>query len=77
VALARLLHDSKPGILRNEHIAENGPTFFAHACRLWAGGIVSKKVDGAYQSGPCRFWIKVRNPASIAVRRERSERWNR
>jgi bifunctional non-homologous end joining protein LigD len=40
---------------------------FAHACRLGAEGIVSKKVDGAYQSGPCRVWIKVRNPASIAV----------
>jgi hypothetical protein len=29
-------------------------------------------VDGAYRSGPCRVWIKVRNPASIAVQRERS-----
>jgi ATP-dependent DNA ligase len=42
-----------------------------------AEGIVSKKVDGAYQSGPCRVWIKVRNPASIAVQRERSQKWNR
>jgi hypothetical protein len=30
-----------------------------------------------YRSGPCRVWIKVRNPASIAVQRERSEIWNR
>jgi hypothetical protein len=30
---------------------------------------VSKKVDGPYQSGPCRVWIKVRNPANIAVSR--------
>jgi hypothetical protein len=57
-------------------IAESGPTVFAHACRLGAEGIVSKKADGAYQSGPCRVWIKVRNPASIAVQRERSEIWN-
>jgi hypothetical protein len=35
-------------------------------CRLGAEGIVSKKVDGAYLSGPCRVWIKVRNPASVA-----------
>jgi hypothetical protein len=42
-----------------------------------AEGIVSKKVDGTYRSGPCRVWIKVRNPASIAVQRERSEIWNR
>jgi hypothetical protein len=58
-------------------MAENGPTVFVHACRLGAEGIVSKKVDGTYQSGPCRVWIKVCNPASIAVQRERSEIWNR
>ena len=71
------MRNAKPGILLNERIAENGPTVFAHGCRLGAAGIVSKKVDGAYQSGPCRVWIKVRNPASIAVQRERSEIWNR
>jgi ATP-dependent DNA ligase len=32
--------------------------------RLGAEGIVSKRVDGAYRSGPCPVWIKVRNPAS-------------
>jgi hypothetical protein len=42
-----------------------------------AEGIVSKKVDGTYRSGPCRVWIKVRNPASTAVQRERSTMWNR
>jgi bifunctional non-homologous end joining protein LigD len=76
-ALGRLLRNTKAGILLNEHIADDGPTVFAHACQLGAEGIVSKKVDGAYQSGPCRNWIKVRNPASIAVQRERSEIWNR
>jgi bifunctional non-homologous end joining protein LigD len=53
-ALARLLCDAKTGILLNEHIAEDGPTVFADACRLGAEGIVSKKVDGTYLSGPCR-----------------------
>jgi bifunctional non-homologous end joining protein LigD len=76
-ALARLLRDTEVGILLNEHIAEDGATVFAHACQLGAEGIVSKKVDGAYRSGPCRVWIKVCNPASIAVQRERSEIWNR
>jgi bifunctional non-homologous end joining protein LigD len=76
-ALARLLRNTKAGILFNEHTAEDGPVVFAHACRLGAEGIVSKKVDGAYQSGPCRVWIKVRNPASIAVQRGRTEMWNR
>jgi bifunctional non-homologous end joining protein LigD len=76
-ALTRLLRNTKSGILLNEHIAEDGPVVFAHACQLGAEGIVSKKVDGAYQSGPCRVWIKIRNPASIAVQRGRSENWNR
>jgi bifunctional non-homologous end joining protein LigD len=71
-ALARLLHETEAGILLNEHIAEDGPTVFAHACRLGAEGIVSKRVDGTYHSGPCRIWIKVRNPASVDVQRERS-----
>jgi bifunctional non-homologous end joining protein LigD len=76
-ALARLLRGIEAGILLNEHVAEDGPTVFAHACRLGAEGIVSKRVDGTYRSGPCSVWVKVGNPASIAVQRDRSERWNR
>jgi len=49
---------------------------FTHACRLGTEGIVSKKVDSTYRSGRCPVWIKVRNPASLAVQRERSEIWN-
>jgi ATP-dependent DNA ligase len=48
-----------------------------NACQLRAEGIVSKRIDGTYRSGPFAVWIKVRNPASIAVQRERSEKWNR
>jgi bifunctional non-homologous end joining protein LigD len=76
-ALALLLRDTEAGILLNEHVPGDGPTVFEHACRLGAEGIVSKKVDGTYRSGPCPVWIKVRNPASVAVQRERSEKWNR
>jgi ATP-dependent DNA ligase len=66
----------KARILVNEHVAEDGPTVFAHACRLGAEGIVFKRVDGTYRSGPCPVWIKVRSPANIAVQRGRSENWN-
>jgi bifunctional non-homologous end joining protein LigD len=76
-ALARLLRNTEARILFNEHIAEDGPTVFAHACGLGAEGIVSKKIDSTYRSGLCRVWVKVRNPASIAVQRERNEIWNR
>jgi hypothetical protein len=68
---------AKADILLSEHLAEDGATVFAHACGLGAEGIASKKIDGAYQSGPCRVRIKVRNLASVAVQRERSEKWNR
>jgi bifunctional non-homologous end joining protein LigD len=50
-ALARQLHDTEAGILFNEHIFEDGATVFAHACRLGAEGIVSKKLDGTYRLG--------------------------
>jgi bifunctional non-homologous end joining protein LigD len=76
-ALARMLQVADTHILFNEHIVGDGPTVFQHACLLGAEGIVSKRVDGTYRSGPCPVWIKVRNPASIAVQRERSEKWNR
>jgi bifunctional non-homologous end joining protein LigD len=76
-ALAGLLRDTNAGILLNEHVVADGTTVFEHACRLGAEGIVSKKVDGTYRSGPGPVWVKVRNPASIAVQRERSENWNR
>jgi bifunctional non-homologous end joining protein LigD len=76
-ALARLLRDTEVGILLNEHVVGDGPTVFAHACRLGVEGIVSKRVDGTYRSGPCSVWVKVLIPASIAVQRERSEKWNR
>jgi bifunctional non-homologous end joining protein LigD len=73
-ALARLLRGTDADILLNEHVVGDGPTVFEHACRLGAEGIVSKRVDGTYRSGPCSGWIEVRNPASIAVQRERSEK---
>jgi bifunctional non-homologous end joining protein LigD len=70
--LASLLR--KRGALRlSEHIAGgDGPEVFAHACRL-----VSKRLGSPYRSGRHPAWVKVRNPASIAVQRERSENWNK
>jgi bifunctional non-homologous end joining protein LigD len=75
-ALARLLRDTEAGILVTSTLRRMGLRF-SLPCRLGAEGIVSKKVDGTYRSGPCPAWIKVRNPASVAVQRERSEKWNR
>ena len=44
----RLLGGSKVGILYNDHIESSG-----HACKLGAEGIVSKRIDAPYRSGPC------------------------
>jgi ATP-dependent DNA ligase len=39
-------------------------------------GIVSKRLDAPYRSGPSKVWLKSKNPLSEAVRREREEDWN-
>jgi ATP-dependent DNA ligase len=41
----------------------------------WLEGIVSKRTDARYRSGPSKTWLKSKNPASEAVRREREEEW--
>ncbi|MGA7208968.1 MAG: hypothetical protein WBX78_08765, partial [Pseudolabrys sp.] len=41
--------------------------------RPWLEGIVSKRTDAPYRTGPSRTWLKSKNPVSEAVRREREE----
>jgi bifunctional non-homologous end joining protein LigD len=48
---------------------------FEHVSRLGLEGIVSKRADAPYRSGRSRTWLKSKNPASAAVRREREEEW--
>ena len=58
-----------------EHLTGDGPTIFHHVCRMGLEGIVSKRTDAPYRSGPSRTWVKSKNPESAAVRREREEEW--
>ena len=58
-----------------EHLTGDGPTVFAHVCRMGLEGIVSKRTDAPYRSGPSKVWLKAKNPVSAAVRRERGEKW--
>ncbi|HEX9071978.1 MAG TPA: hypothetical protein VF852_08520 [Pseudolabrys sp.] len=37
--------------------------------KVGLGGIVSKKVDAPYRSGPSKSWIKVKNPKAPAATR--------
>ena len=74
--LARLLgRGERPAIQYSEHLTGDGPTVFDHVCRMGLEGIVSKRVDAPYRSGPSKTWLKSKNPASEAVRREREEEW--
>jgi bifunctional non-homologous end joining protein LigD len=75
--LASVLAKAAPGLRLNEHIEADGPTVFAHACRMGLEGIVSKRKNSTYRSGPSRDWLKSKNPECAAVRREADEDWGR
>jgi bifunctional non-homologous end joining protein LigD len=40
-------------------------------------GIVSKHKTSTYRSGPSSDWLKSKNPAAAAVKREAEEDWSR
>ena len=72
--LAKLLRNAQLGLQLNEHIAD---VVFHHACRLGLEGIVSKRLGSRYRSGRSPDWLKMKNPAAPAVRREAEEDWGR
>jgi bifunctional non-homologous end joining protein LigD len=73
--LASVVSRAAPGIRLNEHFEHDGPSVFAHACKLGLEGIVSKRKDSRYRSGRSSDWLKMKNHASEAVRREAEEDW--
>jgi bifunctional non-homologous end joining protein LigD len=75
--LASILAKARPGIRFNEHIQGDGPTVFAHACKMGLEGIVSKRKDSAYRSGRSPDWLKMKNPAAAAMTREAEEDWSK
>ena len=75
--LASIVAKARPGIRFNEHIEGDGPTVFAHACKMGLEGIVSKRKDSAYRSGRSPDWLKMKNPGCAAVTREAEEDWAR
>jgi len=50
-------------------------TIYNHACALGCEGIVSKRLGSSYRSGRQDCWIKVKNPAAPAMRREAEQDW--
>ena len=58
------------GIRFNEHLESDGETVFRHACKLGLEGIVSKRKDSPYRSGRSPDWLKMKDPACAAAKRE-------
>jgi bifunctional non-homologous end joining protein LigD len=76
--LTSVLAKARVGIRYNEHLEfDDGEAVFNHACRMGLEGIVSKRKDSTYRSGRSPDWLKMKNPACEAVRREAEEDWGR
>jgi bifunctional non-homologous end joining protein LigD len=67
--LAKLLRNARLGLQMNEHVV------FRRACKLGLEGIVSKRLGSRYRSGRSPDWLKMKNPAAPAVKREAEEDW--
>ena len=75
--LATVLVRVGHGIWFNDHVEGDGSTVFHHACNLGLEGIVSKRKDSPYRSGRSPDWLKMKNAAHPAVKREEEEDWGR
>ena len=75
--LRSMLAKAGLGLRFNEHMEGDGPTVFAHACKMGLEGIVSKRKDSPYRSGRSPDWLKMKNTAAPAVKREAEEDWSR
>ncbi len=76
LTLKRLLRGADPGIAYNEHFETDGAIVYRQACALGCEGIVSKRLGSPYRGGRTDAWLKVKNPAAPAVKREAEEEWN-
>ncbi len=74
--LAGLLRLPHEGIALNEHFGGDGAVIYKHACALGCEGIVSKRLGSPYRAGRSAHWLKVKNPAAPAVKREAEEGWS-
>ena len=60
--LRSMLAKAGLGLRFNEHLEGDGPTVFAHACKMGLEGIVSKRKDSAYRSGGSPDRLKMKTP---------------
>jgi bifunctional non-homologous end joining protein LigD len=76
--LARLLARRTEGIfIAPFEQGEIGPDLFRAACNMGLEGLVSKRRDRPYRSGRSPHWVKVKNPKSPAITRDKDIDWSR
>jgi bifunctional non-homologous end joining protein LigD len=63
-------------LLRRRHAGIAFNQRSRHACALGCEGIISKRLGSPYRSGRSPHWMKIKNPAAPAVRREAEENWS-
>jgi bifunctional non-homologous end joining protein LigD len=65
--LRKALQRTRRGI---QYVSEgDGVEMFKAICKLGLEGIVSKKLDAPYKSGPSKVWLKIKNPNAPAATR--------
>ena len=65
--LARLIGRAKRRAIRFvEHLTGDGPTVFAHVCRMGLEGIVSKRMDAPYRGALCRVKTAIKSTTTLA-----------
>jgi bifunctional non-homologous end joining protein LigD len=60
---------TRRGIQYVEHTEGDGVEMFQAICKLGLEGIVSKKLNAPYKSGPSKVWLKIKNPNAPAATR--------
>jgi ATP-dependent DNA ligase len=59
--LHKILRRTRRGIQYVEHAQDHGERLFEAVCELGLEGIVSKRLDAPYRSGPSKTWIKSKS----------------
>jgi bifunctional non-homologous end joining protein LigD len=67
--LRKVLQPTRRGIQYVEHTEGDGVEMFKAICKLGLEGIVSKKLNAPYKSGPSKAWLKIKNPKAPAATR--------
>ncbi|MGC1777869.1 MAG: hypothetical protein WBB34_07965 [Xanthobacteraceae bacterium] len=72
-ALGKLIRKAK-GMRLVEPWNGDGESAFKSACKTGLEGIISKRRDLGYRSGPSQSWLRIKNPVSLALQRARTSR---